>query len=281
MLGEPSPFLNAQSKLHFQVNAMLRAYEKEDPPRNARPSLPMIYFEEILKRLQQAYNKNDEFTISLCELILLAVLCGLRSCEYVTTNDNKPLSERLRASDIAFKFVGPIHNQSSLQIEHADMVLFTFRNQKNANKQQTISRPKATHQDIKGFCPVTIAAKLKKRLSSYNLNDPHINITRQISNPHKTYEITYNDLTSFQKAIATYLGAASLGFAPDLVSSHCNRITFATYLYNAGFPDAMIKAEGRWDSDAFLRYIRSNSTRNQFNVTSAITSNTNQTYIIN
>lgn len=210
----------------------------------------------------------------MCELTLLAVFGGLRSCEYSSTQDPETLTERLRADDISFKFIS---SKYILSRKKADYVLLTFRNQKNGIKNQVISRPRAKIQHLRHFCPVTIAASLIKRIRSYSIQNLHINV---FQDENKLKSISYNEILSFQRQVALEIGETMLGFSPTLYGTHCLRITFATWLYNAGFPDAIIKTEGRWKSDAFLTYIRSNNTRDTYNVTLAINSQKNNSIII-
>lgn len=274
MHGRTSPFLNQQGYLLFEVSQMLKSYSKEDPHLDNRPCLPMAYFGAVIDKWIVAKHDRDELTSGLCELTLLAVFGGLRSCEYSSSQDSSTLTERLRANDISFKFIG--ENRSSSRRE-ADYVLLRFRNQKNGVKNQVVSRPRAKTQTLKHFCPVLIAATLINRIRSYGIPNPYINSIRVNG---KLKLLSYPEVLEFQKTVAAQLGETVLGFHPTSYGTHCLRITFATWLYNAGFPDAIIKIEGRWQSDAFLRYIRSNNTREQYNVTLAINSYQNFTYTL-
>ena len=265
--------MTSQGRLLFEVEQLLRSYAKNDPHLENRPCLPLAFFAAIIDKWIVAKKYKDELLTGLCELTLLAVFGGLRSCEYSTSQDESTLTERLRANDISFKFIGSPQN---LTRRNADFVLFRFRNQKNGIKNQTIARPRAKTQHLRHFCPVLVAASLINRIRSYPEANPFINSVR-IKN--STRLISYQEILDFQKQVARELGE-SLGFDPSQYGTHCLRITFATWLYNAGFPDAIIKTEGRWQSDAFLRYIRSNNTRETFNVTLAINSYQNNSSII-
>jgi hypothetical protein len=86
------------------------------------------------------------------------------------------------------------------------------------------------------------------------------------------HQITYTEMLHYHKHVATTLGKKQLGFSPERIGTHSMRVTFATRLFEAGFSDAIIMAEGRWKSDAYLKYIRLNAFRLGYDVTSAITS---------
>ena len=46
--GFGNPTISPSGKLNFEISQLLKAYEKQDPPRNCQPSLPLIYFETII-----------------------------------------------------------------------------------------------------------------------------------------------------------------------------------------------------------------------------------------
>ena len=179
---------------------------------------------------------------------------------------------------MTFKFKNP-SERSSLHRQEADLVLFTFANQKNGIRNQTITRPRASNQCIPGYCPVKITGALIDRIRGYNFGEvnPPINLTIRNGKPHF---ITYEEMMKFQKGIAKGLGEDKIGFPPSRIGTHSMRVTFATNLFNQGYSDAIIMAEGRWESNAFLKYIRLNCSEPQYNVTEAIASSKNHSIII-
>ena len=255
---------------------MLKAYEKQDPPRNCQPSLPLIYFETIIDIWDEAKQLDQQYTAAMCELTCLALLLALRSVEYVKTKDECPKTERLKRNDISFKFVGR-KDRFNIVREQANFVLFTFRQQKNGIRNQTISRPRATNRNKIKICPVRLASSLITRLDSYGLDNPYINLTKIGSRIH---EIKYQEIQKFQRTVAEQLGEDIIGFSPNKIGTHSMRVTFATFLYNQGLSDTIIMTEGRWQSTAFLRYIRSNTSQETYNVTEAISSMNNLSIIL-
>ena len=87
-------------------------------------------------------------------------------------------------------------------------------------------------------------------------------------------------MMKFQKGIAKGLGENKIDFFSLSDWTHSMRVTFATNLLNQGYSDAIIMAEGRWESNAFLKYIRPNCSEPQYNVEEAIASLKNHAVII-
>jgi hypothetical protein len=274
--GFGNPTISPSGKLNFEISQLLKAYEKQDPPRNCQPSLPLIYFETIIDIWDEAKQVDKQHTAAMCELTCLALLLALRSVEYVKTKDECPKTERLKRNDISFKFVGR-KDRFNIVREQANFVLFTFRQQKNGIRNQTISRPRAINGNKIKICPVRLASSLITRLDSYGLDNPYINLTKIGSRIH---EIKYQEIQKFQRTVAEQLGEDIIGFSPNRIGTHSMRVTFATFLYNQGLSDTIIMTEGRWQSTAFLRYIRSNTSQETYNVTEAISSMNNLSIIL-
>jgi hypothetical protein len=274
-----SPFLDQNRALTFSIAKLLKSYENEDPSRDCQPALPLCFFEKVLDLLHSSYTQGNDYNISLCQLTCIASFFGLRSVEYTLTRDKNPKTKRLTVDNVSFKFKTLPHMSPYIR-QNADFVLFTFENQKNGIRNQTITRPKASSQCIPGYCPVQIAGALVDRIRGYKYTDknPPINLTMRNGKPHL---ITYEEMIKFQKGVATGIGKAKIGFAPSKIGTHSMRVTFATNLFNQGYSDAIIMAEGRWESNAFLKYIRLNYSDPQYNVTEAIASSRNRSIILN
>ncbi len=208
-----------------------------------------------------------DYGIALCELTCIAALFGMRSVEYTDTKDKRPRTRKVRANDIKFIFnsTQPPHLHSN-----ADKVSINFCNQKNGVRNQRITRPKATASALPGYCPVLLLASLFNRIKSYSYQDPNppINLCMKDGFHHC---ITYREMIQYHKRVAASVGETILGFPPSRIGTHSMRVTFATCLYVAGFSDAIIKSEGRWKSDAFLKYIRLQCTTQTYDVTEALT----------
>jgi hypothetical protein len=257
---------------------LLKSYENEDPIRDCQPALPICFFEKVLQLLQYSLETGNDYNISLCQLTCIASFFGLRSVEYTSTRDKNPKTKRLTAANISFKFQ-KVSDTNALLRQEADFVLFTFENQKNGIRNQTITRPRASNQCIPGYCPVKIARALIDRIRNYKVDCKNlpINLTMRNGKPHF---ITYEEMMKFHKGIAHGLGENKIGFQPSKIGTHTMRVTLATSLYNQGYSDAIIMAEGRWESNAFLKYIRLNHSDPKHNVTEEVASSKNRSVIM-
>ena len=69
----------------------------------------------------------------------------------------------------------------------------------------------------------------------------------------KPHLITYEEMIKFHKGVATGLGEIKIGFVQSKIGTHSTQVTFATNIFNQGYSDAVIMAEGRCESSAFLK----------------------------
>ena len=72
----------------------------------------------------------------------------------------------------------------------------------------------------------------------------------------KYCHVTAQDVADQLKSIVNVLGKNYLGFGPDRVGTHSIRASFAMMLKLKGHHPSTIMLQGRWSSDAFMKYIR-------------------------
>ena len=73
---------------------------------------------------------------------------------------------------------------------------------------------------------------------------------------NKSYHIRDVDVTSKLKETVTAIGPSILGFTAKKVGTHSIRTSTAMAMVLAKKDIFLIKLIGRWNSDAFMRYIR-------------------------
>jgi hypothetical protein len=94
------------------------------------------------------------------------------------------------------------------------------------------------------MCPVLAAAETVKRIHSYNIPKDKVRDT----------QINYIKVNGSGYLIPS--SHAKLGFHPDEVGTHSNRLGGAMGMFLAGTPVYTIMLMGQWSFDAFMRYIR-------------------------
>ena len=178
-----------------------------------------------------------------------AFFFGMRSCEYLTVTGRRK-TKRLKIRNIRFfRNNKEIKDKQGDLTQFADTVSITFEFQKNKQKMITVSQPRSG----KALCPVTIWAKIVKRILSYkgcSENTP-VNV---VSIDNKNHYIKAAE--TFKHISHTVDNMEGLGFTGKDVGNHSIRSSLAMALYLAKRPISTIMLLGRWCSDAFLLYIR-------------------------
>ena len=176
----------------------------------------------------------------------------MRSCEYSQVQGERK-TKLLRLRNIHF-----YHNNRKTPPTHgikfllrASSVSITFISQKNDEQDQTITMHRSNHI----LCPVKAWALLTLRILSYpgaTLDLP-VNIFLNGNSPALIYS---KDILSQIRTTVTVLGENVLGLQAKRVGCHSIRSSFAMFLYMQNIRTDKIMLQGRWRSDAFLLYIR-------------------------
>lgn len=111
------------------------------------------------------------------------------------------------------------------------------------------------HQSKEDLCPVLTLKKLVLKILAYpgsNLKSSINTVRRQ----NKTSKIKDSTVLQHIRNIVTLIGRDELGFTAAEVGTHSNCSSFAMFLYLAKTRSDKNMLQGRWKSQAFLRYIR-------------------------
>ena len=157
-----------------------------------------------------------------------------------------------------FEFYGPggrrIYDMSRVTWKDIDMIKIRWRKQKNGNNGQTITYKR----DYKNpdFCPVRAAYNIYLRAIRLNVpkGEP---IAVFKGKDGKRLFITEQMVTDkLREAAHKVLGLKKDD--PEIMkwSSHSIRVTACNLLHRKRFSDSFIKNRLRWESDAFLVYLR-------------------------
>ena len=240
------PRLDANNKPSLLLQRQYAGYKSQDPPPQHQKALPALILIQLLK------NRTTERSIAIAQLCIGAFFFAMRSCEYLSVSGPARKTKRLRIRNLRF-----FRNKKRLKsndptISLADYVTITFEDQKNDQKNDSITHHRS---DDKTLCPVRMWASIVKRILSYkNTNiDTHVNAV-QLNN--KLHFITGTEVKLALRAAATVVGETKLGFKPTDIGTHSLRSGAAMAMYLSNIPVYTIMLLGRWSSDAFLLYIR-------------------------
>ena len=234
---------------HFarNIHKLLVSYKEVDPPTKRQASLPMFVFQELLE------DKSSSLDEAIGELTNGALYFAMRSCEYSTTTEKNPRTKRLKIRNIAFYNSRGHKLKKRKNFAKAHCVKITFENQKNGEKMETITR---TRGDPNSLCkPVEVWAKIVNRVLSYNGTGPNTYVNA-VCIDGKLRNVTASIIGSKIKSVVDKIGVKRLGFTRDDVGTHSIRTSFATMLSFLKVDPTLIMLNGRWKSDAVLRYIR-------------------------
>ena len=136
----------------------------------------------------------------------------------------------------------------------ATTVSITFVNQKNDVNYETVTQHRNGHKQQD---PVVIWARIANRIHELPDSKPTTPINA-FWNKHttKTEFVTSHMILQSLKWAVDELGPDHLGFSSDEIGCHSIRSGAAMAMYLNQVPTYTIMLQGRWCSDAFLRYTR-------------------------
>ncbi|XP_048766991.2 uncharacterized protein LOC125674031 [Ostrea edulis] len=213
----------------FVVKKLLRGCHKLAGTVDSR--LPIT--KDILAKLIAALSHTVAAKANCILLDALFKLCFhafLRLGEVVSKSAGSS-SLVVQRSNVAFQFEGSL-------LKSVQIVLHHFKNQKH-NNPFVITLVSSIDPTM---CPV---AALHRYLSHF----------KHSSGPLFQF-IGENPVTYSYVSTQLYAAATFAGLNPKLYKGHSFRIGGATYATSLGYSENLIKQLGRWNSNAFRRYIR-------------------------
>jgi len=243
----PDPFLDQNGQRHQLLQQQCRAYKKFDPKAKQQKAVPSRV---IRRAIQSASSEREQHE---ADLVGGAFFFACRSCEYSEVQGERK-TKTIEVGNIQF-FKGK-RELSHLDpyLLHADSVSITFVLQKNNTKYDTITQWATNDKDL---CPVQRWGRLVQRIRSYpgSTDATPVNLFRDPKTLSYHY-ITSSNISSALRRSAEWFGVDDLGFQPKELGTHSIRSGAAMAMYLTQTPVYTIMLIGRWSSDAFLRYIR-------------------------
>jgi hypothetical protein len=247
--GRPDPRLDASGNTALLLRRQYRGYSNKDKPTNGQKALPP---KVIIRMWEQAETPSE---VLLSVLAIAAFFFAMRSCEYLLVEGERR-THIIRKADIRF-FVDSVEvPHDSPRLEETDAVTVTFRWQKNDYRQATITMYRTDHAIL---CPVRAWAKIIQHLLTIPMvsNDtPVCALAKDGTRPSQFRLVSGSAMVLFIRRIVRDIGPKKLGFSDDEVGTHSLRSGSAMAMHLAGVAVYTIMLIGRWQSDAFMAYLR-------------------------
>ena len=196
---------------------------------------------------------KNKFSRTIAELINGAFSFACRSCEYSKVSGTRK-TKIVTIRGIRFRKGNRLLKYKS-QFHTADSVSITFVNQKNESCYETVTQHKNS-QTLQNL--VILWAGIVNRI----LNIPGATINSPVNTFYNdiTKRIEYITSDQILKSLrwaAGELGFDRLGFHPEEIGCHSIRSGAAMVIISPKRVQTYtVMLQGRWCSDAFLRYIR-------------------------
>ena len=241
-----NPTLDEDGMKSILISRQVKGYRKVDPATKHQLALPFSCFKTI-------YNKQDSnLNLVLGQLIAGALFFAMRSCEYskVPKSDDRK-TKILRLYNLQF-FNGPEEVTNINRIQSAQFIRITFEYTKTDRKNDQVIQ----HRTDSDFCPVKIWAQIKKRVLSYPKTSDQSKVNL-IFTDGKLKEIASSQTRSFIRSTVLELDPLQKSFDISRIGTHSIRTSTAMILHCAKKATYIIMMLGRWASEAFMKYIRS------------------------
>ena len=193
--------------------------------------------------------------IATTHLCIGAIFFAMRSCEYLQTShkEDSKRTKILRLRNIQFKKDGKLLTHNSPCLALSDLVMITFEYQKNNMRNKTVHMFKTKDKIL---CPVKAWAYTISRILT---TVPQSTSDTRVCAYTDNGQVRYIDSTYTRaklRGIVELIGKEALGFTKEDVGLHSIRSGGAMAMFLSGVATLIIQRVGRWDSDAFMEYIR-------------------------
>jgi hypothetical protein len=249
-VGKGDPRANSVGDIDFQIQRMIAAWKKADPPPTRVKPIPVA----VLKRICTVARElplNSFFLEAMADMIIIAFFFLLCPGEY--TNSPSDTTPFTLLGDVQL-FIGPtridLDTASDNQIRMAQSASLTFTTQKNGVPNEVV---KLGRSGDPYCCPTLAIIRRVLHLRSNNA-PPHTPLARVFLASGTTASVKTADITSILHSAVRFLGF-SLGFPAQEVSARSLRAGGAMALLVSKVDTDIIQLLGCWRSDEMLRYL--------------------------
>ena len=228
------------------LKLQLQGYKSVDPGVRQQQALKAGFIRQCYHRATTPRQR------AIATLIIIAYFFAMRSCEFSVTSGTRK-TKPIHLGGIVFKRRNnSIIPHSSREIFSAFAVSFTFRDQKNREKMETVSQEGGNDPLLN---PVIQSATIVWTLRKVPGTSDYTEIYNFLQNNVLT-KISQSEVLDYLRAVARSIGSASLGFDPMAIGCKSIRSGTAMGWHLAGHRPEHIMLMGRWKSDAFITYLR-------------------------
>ena len=241
------PRLNETGKTSRLLQQQLKGYKEEDPAEKQEKAIPFSV-------LRFAYeNALTDLDRAIAQICIGAMFFCMRSCKYLkVSNPEDRKTKLLCLRNFRFFLDKKLLDHREERIENATLVCITFEDQKNREKNDSISLHRSNDKTL---CPVRAWASIVRRIWNYEGATRDSPVNSFILNK-KQHRISAANVTKALRTAVRQMKSFDLGFEAEEVGTHSIRSGGAMALCLAKTDVYMVMMIGHWKSDSFMKYIR-------------------------
>jgi hypothetical protein len=196
---------------------------------------------------------NDKFLQAYHENMTLGFFFAMRACECFRVDNKNGQTICVRKNGVMLFRKGLFVSHNDKNLESCDQVAILFENQKNGLKNEIRYSHRTDH---KVLCPVKAAIKIIKRLNNLKATDrTPIHNFKDSNNKVKVLNSALC-LEALREFVSSVAEKEVLGLDPKRIGNRSLRTTSAMAMALNGAKDSEIQLYGRWQSNAFMDYLR-------------------------
>jgi hypothetical protein len=196
---------------------------------------------------------NDTFLKAYHENMTLGFFFAMRACECFRVDGKTRQTICIRKNGVMLFKNGLFVKHDDKNLDNCDQVAILFEDQKNGMKNEIRYSHGTDHQVL---CPVKAAVKIVKRLNAMGANDR--TPIHNFQDKNKKIRVLSSSLCL--KALREFVKSVPekevLGLDPLKIGNRSLRTTSAMAMALNGAKDSEIQLYGRWQSNAFMDYLR-------------------------
>jgi len=245
-VGSLDPCLGPNGKHKFRLGRQLRGYGKEDPPPDCVKPIPMPILLHVMNTANTGASLKAQ---AIVDLIAGGFFFLFRPGEHTyPKGDTAPFLLHDIHFYVGLRCICTNHAMPS-DLCNASFITFTFRDQKNAVRNEVIG---LSCSGSVSFCPVWSTTQWMRHLLNHN-TQPTTPYYSVFENGRWT-QVTADNLTRTLRHAVDTVGP-TYGITSNEVSTHSLQTSGAMALLCSHVDADTICLIGRWKSDAMYRYL--------------------------